>query len=289
MIEKVTGTTRLCGVIGNPISHTFSPLIHNTLAERCNHNLVYVPFHVRQNLDEAVKGAYALNILGMNITVPYKSEVMKSLVEIDEAAKTIGAVNTLVRTDNGYKGYNTDYLGLKRAMQEDGIIIENRPVIMFGAGGAARAAAYLVGSEKAKEFYIINRTREKAQTLADEIKGLFPELPVTVLETGETAKLPKQKYTAIQTTNVGMWPKTGVAACEDDYVYDMIEQAVDIIFNPEETEFMRRVRQSGGFAVNGLKMLLYQAVIAYELWNDVSIPQEYASEIYGLLQKEFGH
>jgi len=289
MIEKITGTTRLCGVIGNPISHTFSPLIHNTLAGKCGQNLVYVPFHVQENLDAAIKGAYALDILGMNVTVPYKSEVMKSLVEIDDAAKTIGAVNTLVRTCGGYKGYNTDYLGLKRAIKEDGIVIKDKPVILFGAGGAARAVAYLVGSLGAKEFYIVNRTREKAQVLANEIKGLFPSLPVTVLENSEVFGLPNQKYTAIQTTNVGMWPNTGEAVLNDNSVYKMIDQAVDIIFNPEETEFMRRVRENGQFAVNGLKMLLYQAIIAYELWNDISVPDEYAKEIYVLLKKEFEH
>lgn len=289
MIEKITGTTRLCGVIGNPIAHTFSPLIHNTLAGKCGQNLVYVPFHVRENLDCAVKGSYSLNVLGMNVTVPYKSEVIKSLVDIDDAAQIIGAVNTLVRIEGGYKGYNTDYLGLKRAANEDGIVIKNKPVILFGAGGAARAAAYLAGSMEAKELYIVNRTKDKAQCLADEISGLFSSLCINVLGSDEVYKLPDQKYTAIQTTNVGMWPNVGESVINDDKVFKMIDQAVDIIFNPEETKFMSKVRENGGFAVNGLKMLLYQAIIAYELWNDISVPDEYSGEIYELLKKEFEH
>lgn len=287
MIDKITGTTRLCGVMGNPIAHTFSPIIHNTLAEKCGQNLVYVPFHVKQNVDEAVRGAYALNLLGMNVTVPYKSDVMKSLVEIDSAAKTIGAVNTLVRVDGGFKGYNTDYLGLKRAMESDNIQITNKNVIIFGAGGAARAVAYLVGSLKAKQLFIVNRTIEKAEAIADDIRKLFPDTEVKVLSNRDTDKLPRKKYTAIQTTNVGMWPNTDEAVLTDEIIYEMIEQAVDIIFNPEETKFMKNVRLCGGFAVNGLKMLLYQAVIAYELWNNIDVPDSLCNEIYALLKKEF--
>ena len=289
MIEKIDGSTRLCGVIGNPIAHTFSPLIHNTIAGKSGDNLVYTAFNVKENLDAAIKGAYALNILGMNITVPYKSEVMKSLVDIDEAAKTIGAVNTLVRTDGGYKGYNTDYLGLKRAMEDDGIHIKSKPVLLFGAGGAARAAAYLTGSLEAKELYIINRTKEKGQVLAEDIKEIFAGFKVSVLDYSELDRLPKQKYTAIQTTNVGMWPDTDKCVLNDNNVYEMIDMAVDIIFNPEETVFMKKVKNNGGIAVNGLKMLLYQGIIAYELWNDTNVSASLAEEIYELMKKEFIH
>lgn len=289
MIEKITGTTRLCGVMGNPIAHTFSPIIHNTLAQKCGQNLVYVPFHVKQNVDEAIKGAYALNILGMNVTVPYKSEVMKSLVEVASAAEQIGAVNTLVRVEGGFKGYNTDYLGLKRAIENDNIQITNKSVIIFGAGGAARAAAYLVGSLSAKQLFIVNRTVQKAESIAADIKNLFPDTEVNVLSNRDTDKLPRQKYTAIQATNVGMWPNTDEAVLTDENTYKMIEQGVDMVFNPEETKFMRNVRLHGGFAVNGLKMLLYQAVIGYELWNEINVPDSLCSEIYALLQKEFGH
>lgn len=289
MIEKITGTTRLCGVMGNPIAHTFSPIIHNTLAQKCGQNLVYVPFHVKQNVDEAIKGAYALNILGMNVTVPYKSEVMKSLVEVASAAEQIGAVNTLVRVEGGFKGYNTDYLGLKRAIENDNIQITNKSVIIFGAGGAARAAAYLVGSLSAKQLFIVNRTVQKAESIAADIKNLFPDTEVNVLSNRDTDKLPRQKYTAIQATNVGMWPNTDEAVLTDENTYKMIEQAVDMVFNPEETKFMHNVRLHGGFAVNGLKMLLYQAVIGYELWNEINVPDSLCSEIYALLQKEFGH
>lgn len=286
MIEKIDGKTRFGGVMGNPIAHTMSPLIHNTLAGKLSHNFVYLPLHVEQDLASAVKGAYALNVLGMNVTVPYKSEVIKSLVDIDEAAAKIGAVNTLVRVEGGYKGYNTDYLGLKRSIEEDGITIEGKPVLLFGAGGAAKAAACLAGAMKAKELYIINRTVEKAQELASYIEEQFGTKTFAVALT-DVATLPKQTYTAIQTTNWGMWPNTGVTVLNEDCVYEMIDEAVDIIFNPPETEFMKRVKAHGGKAINGLKMLLYQGVTAYEFWHETKVDEALIKEVHELLEKEF--
>ena len=110
---NINGYTRTCGLLGNPVEHTLSPVIHNTLAENCGDNLVYTAFHVPQGeIGNAVKGAWALNLLGLNVTVPYKSDVIPYLSEIDSLAKQIGAVNTLVRTETGFKGYNTDMPGL---------------------------------------------------------------------------------------------------------------------------------------------------------------------------------
>lgn len=289
MIEKIDGSTRLCGVIGNPIAHTFSPLIHNTIAGKCGQNLVYTAFNVKDNLDLAIKGAYDLNILGMNVTVPYKSAVIKSLVSIDKAAEIIGAVNTLVRTEGGYKGYNTDYIGLQRAMLEDNIKVEDKPVILFGAGGAARAAAYLAGSLRAKELFIVNRTKHRAVELGNDISKLFDKLSVKALNYDELSNIPEQKYTAIQTTNVGMWPDTDKVVFDNKKIYGMIDMAVDIIFNPEETMFMKNVKNNGGIAVNGLKMLLYQGISAYELWNDIDVPENVVNQVYELLKKEFEH
>ena len=129
---RINGRTRLCGLIGNPVEHTLSPIIHNTLAEQFRDNLVYVPFPVENvELEDAIKGAFALNCLGINVTVPYKEKVMEFLSETDELAKHIGAVNTLVRTNRGFKGYNTDMPGLYRALCSEGIQIEKEEVIFM--------------------------------------------------------------------------------------------------------------------------------------------------------------
>ena len=173
---NINGSTRLIGLMGNPIEHTLSPLIHNEISEKMGINSVYVPFKVTdEGVDKAVKGAYELNILGMNVTVPHKNSVMGSLVEIDDIAKHIGAVNTLVRLPkkNGYKGFNTDMPGLKRQITEDGICLKGRTVAILGAGGAAKAVVYMCLSEGAGKIYLLNRTISRARDIADYMNRLI--------------------------------------------------------------------------------------------------------------------
>ncbi|MDE7020881.1 MAG: shikimate dehydrogenase [Lachnospiraceae bacterium] len=277
----IDGKTRLCGLIGNPVEHTMSPVIHNTLAEKCGHNLVYVPFLVEEErLAEAVKGAWALNVLGMNVTVPYKSAVMESLAEVDELAAHIGAVNTLVRTQGGYKGYNTDMTGLYRAMRSEGIRIEDEEMILLGAGGAARAVAYLCGAQKAGKVFMLNRTLDKAQQVAKEVNAAFGREVIVPMLLRDYRELPDRKFLVIQGTSVGLAPKEDDVVIEDAAFYRKVHTGYDLIYKPFTTRFMKLVREAGGEAYNGLKMLLYQGVIAYELWNHVEITEEEASFVY---------
>ena len=285
----IDGKTRTCGLIGNPVEHTMSPIIHNTLAKMCGHNLVYVPFPVEEGkVEEAVKGAYALNILGMNVTVPYKSEVLGSLVEVDELAAKIGAVNTLVRTEGGYKGYNTDITGLHRAMMSEDIRMEGEEILLLGAGGASRAAAYLCGAQKAKKVYLLNRTIEKAQRLTEEVNAAFQREIFEPMLLSDFPKLPERKFLAIQGTSVGLAPHDGEAVIEDAAFYRRIHTGFDLIYKPFDTRFMQLVREAGGKAYNGLKMLLYQGIIAYELWNQVEISENDASLVYEKMRQTMG-
>lgn len=285
----IDGKTRLCGLIGNPVEHTMSPVIHNTLAEKCGHNLVYVPFLVEQGrIEEAVTGAYALNVLGMNVTVPYKSDVIGSLVEVDELASHIGAVNTLVRMEEGYKGYNTDMTGLYRAMTSEGIRIEGEEIVLLGAGGAARAVAYLCGAQKAAKVYLLNRTLEKADKVAEEVNNAFDREIIVPMLLTDYQKLPERKFLAIQGTSVGLAPHEEDVVIEDAAFYQKIHTGFDLIYKPFTTRFMRLVREAGGEAYNGLKMLLYQGIIAYELWNRVEITEEEARLVYEKLKGNIG-
>lgn len=283
---NINGKTRTCGLIGNPVEHTLSPLIHNFLAEELGINMVYVPFHVEQGqLAHAVKGAYGLNVLGCNVTVPYKNDVLEQLVDVDMLAKRIGAVNTLVRTDNGYKGYNTDMTGLRRAMQSDGVEITGEDIIILGAGGAARAVALMCASYGAKKVYILNRTVEKAQKIADEVNMSFETDMVCAMALSDYMKLPQKKYLVIQSTSVGLAPHEDDVVISDDAFYQMVKVGYDLIYNPWETKFMKLVKEHGGKSYNGLKMLLFQAIDAFELWNECKIDDERAFKIYELLQE----
>lgn len=281
---EINGLTKTCGLIGNPVEHTLSPVIHNTLAEITDKNLVYVPFHVKQGLGEAVKGAYALSVLGMNVTVPYKEQVIPYLSKVDGLAVKIGAVNTLMRGEDGFIGYNTDMPGLYRAMKSDGVCVDGKEVIILGAGGVARAVAVML-YDKAAHIYILNRTVEKATAIAEEVNGYAGHEVATAMALSEYTTLPKKKYLVIQATNVGMYPDTERAIVEEDAFYKMVSTGYDLIYNPGKTLFMQKVEQAGGKAYNGLKMLLYQGIIAYELWNDCEITEEVAEQVYTRLRE----
>lgn len=281
----IDGYTRVCGLMGNPVEHTMSPVIHNTLSEKLGKNLAYVPFHVPAgHVKEAVEGAFALNLLGMNVTVPYKSEVIPFLTDIDPLAEQIGAVNTLVRMEDGYKGYNTDMPGLHRAMCEDGVDIEGEKVLILGAGGVARAVAMLLAQKDAAEILLLNRSVDRAVSVAEEVNGIVGRKLVKAMPLADHNKLPEgEKYLAIQATNVGMFPNVEGVVIEDEAFYHKIHTGYDLIFNPSETRFMQKVKSSGGRAFGGMKMLLYQGIIAYELWTGVQVEKELAAEIYGRL------
>lgn len=286
----INGYTRTCGLIGNPVEHTLSPVIHNFLAQQLDVNLVYVPLHVPEGLvGDGVKGAYALNLLGCNVTVPYKSQVIPFLKELEPLAAKIGAVNTLVRTENGFKGYNTDMPGLFRAMTADGINIENEQIIILGAGGVARAVAVLLAEKGAKRIIILNRTVEKADIIADEVNGLMGCNIVETMALSDYSKLAgKEKYLAVQGTSVGMHPNEEEVIIEDPLFYKMIHTGYDLIFNPECTRFMKLTMEQGGRAFNGSKMLLYQGIIAFEYWTGKAVSQELAEQAYKRLLAAMG-
>lgn len=286
----INGTTRTCGLIGNPVEHTMSPVIHNTLAKETGENLVYVPFHVPTGfIGDAVEGAYALNLLGMNVTVPYKSDVIPHLKEIDPLAQRIGAVNTLVRMENGFKGYNTDMPGLFRAMCDDGVKIEGEKILILGAGGVARAVAMLLADKNAAEIILLNRTVERAQAVADEVNAFVGKILARAMALADYKQLPEgERFLAIQATNVGMYPHTEEAVIEDEAFYRKIHTGYDLIFNPFSTKFMKLVQQQGGVAYNGLKMLLYQGIIAYELWTGQNIEDSRADMVYEKLKDAMG-
>ncbi|MCM1183828.1 MAG: shikimate dehydrogenase [Roseburia sp.] len=287
-MTEIDGKTRTCGLIGNPVEHTLSPLIHNTLAEELGCDMVYVPFRVEQGqLENAVRGAYGLNLLGLNVTVPYKQEVMPYLADIDALAQKIGAVNTLVRTAGGYKGYNTDMSGLLRAMKSDGIVIQGEEIILLGAGGAGRMAAFLCAANGAKRVYLLNRSEEKAVRVAGEVNtGLSTDCVVPMgLDGYRSLSGADGKYLIIQGTSIGLSPNVEDTAIEDERFYRCAKAGYDLIYNPWETKFMRLVRAAGAEAYNGLKMLLYQAVDAFELWNDCKVPEERALSIYEALRE----
>ena len=202
-------------------------MIHNTLAEELGINLCYTAFKVEKDrLHEAVAGADAFNILGMNVTVPHKCEIIKELSDIDPLAARIGAVNTLVRVDGGYKGYNTDAIGLYRELEEENIIIKDKEVIILGAGGASNAITYICADKGAAKIYLLNRTFDKAKKLADDVNSHFGDI-VVPLAISDYRLIPGGKYPVIQTTSCGLYPNNDDAPIYDKEFYELVEAGVD--------------------------------------------------------------
>ncbi len=268
----INGKTKILGVIGDPIKHTLSPIIHNTLSRIKGINAVYVPIHVEKDIAAAVKGLYASGVCGLNITVPYKQQVMESIVDIDALAEKIGAVNTLVPDKDGYKGYNTDMPGLKRALESNGVSLSGRKAIVIGAGGAARAVCVMLEEYGAEEIYLLNRTIEKAEAIASELSK------VKALTLSDYKDIPDGKYLMFQCTSLGLKEGDGLAIEDDDF-YKLADYGYDLIYNPAETPFIKKLSSLGIKNDNGLTMLLYQGIIAYEYWFDVNVTQDEADTI----------
>lgn len=282
---EIRGTTKVLGIFGNPIRHTMSPFIHNTLSKELGIDAVYVPFGVESDICKAVAGAYAMGVSGLNVTVPYKQDVIPCLAEIDQAAAEIGAVNTLVWTEAGYKGYNTDMLGLTKAVQKEGIPIQDEEIVIIGAGGASRAVCYMCLREKAKRIYVLNRTLTKAAELAEDMNRLFNTEIVVPVSAENASAIPKGAYVMFQCTSLGLKENDGLLI-QDDEFYDMAKAGYDLIYNPAQTPFMEELMKRGVPVSNGLSMLLYQGIIAYELWNGISVPDILCERVLCYMQQK---
>ncbi len=201
-------------------------------------------------------------------------------------AAKICAVNTLVRMEGGFRGYNTDMPGLYRALCADGVQIEGEKVLVLGAGGVARAVAVLLAEKGAAGVILLNRTLEKAQRIACEVNAMAGRELVSAMEYSDYTKLPEgERYLAIQATSVGMHPHDDEVVLADKAFYQKLHTGYDLIFNPARTRFMELVEEQGGRAMNGAKMLLYQGVIAYELWTGSSVSDEYANRVFAAMEE----
>ncbi|MGP1348224.1 MAG: shikimate dehydrogenase family protein [Stomatobaculum sp.] len=284
----VSAASKVCGLLANPIGHSLSPLLQNTLAERTGADLVYVPLQVKnpEKIEEAIRGAYELGITGMNVTVPYKQAVIPFLKEIDAWAERIGAVNTLVRTEGGYTGCNTDLPGMGKFLEKQGIHLKGRDIVLLGAGGGAKAIATLAGSLGAASVTVLNRTEDRAEKLKKGLNWVFPRLDVRIMAMHNWEYLERSNYIVFQCTSLGMYPRSEETAIADPGFYEKAEIGVDIVYTPSETVFMKKVAAEGGRAFGGLHMLVNQGILSFERWSGSKISDTVAGDAYEILQGE---
>ena len=282
--KNITGTTKTFGLLGNPVKHSYSPIIHNTITNilsQDNFNSVYVPFDVTsQNLKNAIKGAHALGVAGFNVTVPHKLNVMQYLSDLHESAVKIGAVNTLKYTECGYVGYNTDIIGLTETFKQHGIALRDKTVLIFGAGGGAAAALYAVLQDQPSHIYIVNRTMQNAQSMANN-------KCVSILPYDQYEHLLAQQHIdlAIQATSVGLSSEDSIV--KNKAFFERVAVALDIIYNPWETTFLKDAKTYGSTCINGFDMLLLQAIASYEIFHDIKLDHDLKRTIVRSLKDHF--
>ncbi|MGG6313475.1 shikimate dehydrogenase [Paenibacillus macerans] len=260
----------LLGVIGDPILHSKSPAMHTAALQACGIAGAYLPFHVKgDRLEEAIRGIPALGFRGINVTVPHKLEVMKYLDRIDEGARQIGAVNTIVNDGGVLTGYNTDGIGYIRSLKEEAVPdLEGKSVLVLGSGGAARGILYALLQENPGRVVLANRTAEKAKQLAAEWAHLGPLSGCGMDETG--ALLPETDI-VINTTSVGMYPQVGECPIDPERIPRGIVVS-DLIYNPLETELLREAKAKECTVHSGLGMFIYQGAYAFERWTGLPAP-----------------
>jgi len=268
----INGKTRVCAIIGDPVEHSLSPVMHNAAFKELGLNLVYVTFNVTRNgLKDAISGAKSLGLLGLNVTMPHKNAVMSYLDETDSAAKAIGAVNTILNEQGNLIGFNTDGKGAMIALQENGVSTGEKKMLLLGAGGAAKAIAFQAAQE-VEELVVLNRTSEKAEKLAELLRKRFGNKAKGGTLSAEALKKElKTTDILVNATSVGMNPDVNVSPVPSDLLRrDLC--VMDIVYNPLETKLLADAKAAGAKVASGLEMLLYQGAVAFEIWTNCPAP-----------------
>lgn len=259
----VTGKTKITGIFGYPVEHTLSPLMHNAAFSALKLDMCYIAFSVAPGeLPEAVGAIKALNMRGVNITVPHKEKVIPLLDKVDEEASFIGAVNTIVNSEGVLKGYNTDGRGFMSSLSEKGISVNGKDVFIIGAGGASRAISYYL-SEKAAKLYLFDIDRPKAEKLLNDLGGLRNN--VFLLDGIKDAGRP---HVIINATPLGLKPEDPPPLDPGLIMPDMT--VCDLIYR--NTKFLQEAGKKGAVTIDGSGMLLWQGILAFELWTGILPP-----------------
>ncbi|MFX1572226.1 MAG: shikimate dehydrogenase [Promethearchaeota archaeon] len=267
-INSITARTQILCVIGHPIEHSMSPIMHNAAIKDLNLNYIYVSFNILpERLRDAVRGFKALNIKGINVTLPYKQTIMKYLDEIDPLAKKIGAVNTIKNDDGFLKAKNTDAIGAKRALIDAECDFSDKIVLIVGAGGAARALAFTL-AEDVNKIVIVNRTEKKALKIVSDLKKSYElDLEGKKFSNKILEEEIKNADILINTTPIGMYPKINESPIPLEILHENLT-VFDVIYNPLETQLIKNAKERGCKILGGLDMLVNQGALAFEWWTD---------------------
>lgn len=267
----------IVSLLGYPVAHSVSPVLHNTAFKKLGLEWIYLSCNVPPDmLHDAARGLRALGFRGANVTVPHKEAILPLLDYVDDEARSLGAVNTIILDQNKLKGFNTDGIGFLRSLiKEGGFDPCGKEVFIIGAGGAARAVAVALARAGAARICLANRTLEKANKLAEMIQKLYPGVETEGFALKTDALLGtrlKQSQLVVQTTSLGMYPKTKTCP---ELEWDALSPGTlvyDLVYNPRVTEFLKRAAGRGCSVLSGLGMLVYQGAASFKLWTGQEAP-----------------
>ncbi|MBE7022796.1 MAG: shikimate dehydrogenase [Ruminococcaceae bacterium] len=280
MIVTDTGT-KLTGILGNPVAHSLSPKMHSYLAEKTGVNTAYLAFCIeREDLESVLSGALRAGVQGFNVTSPFKTEVLPFMDVLDPEAEWIGSVNTVVNLEGKWHGSNTDGDGFIASLLRRGVSVSGKHVLLIGSGGTARTMTYKFAQKGAASVTVSSRRIETARQLAPLIK----DFPGTAFYDCYT---PERAYDiVVNCTPFGMEPYEDKNPMPKGLVVRQDMVFCDLIYNPPKTLFLQEAQRGGAIVINGLDMLLYQGVLAFERFFDLTVSEAVVDGLFTLFEQE---
>lgn len=283
-MQGVSGTTRLYGIFGHPITHSLSPMMHTLAFQYHGLDCVYVPFPVpAEHLPMAVAGAVALGICGFNVTIPHKEAIVPLLDEVAVEARFVGAVNTVRIVDGRAVGYNTDGEGFLQPLRALHVPLTDMPVCILGAGGAARAITMALLQTGCPILTVTNRTYERSERLVSALRERFPQAQLSAVPFARAAQVAQQSALIVNATSVGLHHTTDALLPETCFRASQV--VYDIVYRPLYTPLLCVAQRYGATVIPGLDMLIGQGAEAFRLWTGLPFPVSLVQrELHTLLQ-----
>jgi shikimate dehydrogenase len=270
----ITGKTRICGVIGDPIEHSLSPTMHNAAFKEIGLDLVFLAFKVTPDqVENAVKGVRSLNILGLNVTMPHKNKIISYLDKLDPTAEYLKSANTILNANGLLTGFNTDGTGAMQALLQNGTDPNGKKMLILGSGGAAKAIAF-AAARTTDQIVILNRTPNKSQEFAKNLNHtLKTKIEGDALTSQSIEKNMQDAQIIINATSVGMQPHDKISLIPPK-LFKQTQTILDIVYNPIETKLLNDAKKAGAKTVNGVEMLIHQGAASFEIWTNKPAPIE---------------
>ena len=289
MVEvTITGKTKLLGVIGHPIEHSLSPVMHNAAIAKLGLNYVYLPFPIHpDDLQVALAGFAAIAIVGFNVTIPHKQAIIPLLSEVSPIARAVGAVNTVWRTENGWSGTNTDVSGflapLLNLTPRPPLLLERgsnkrdwneKIAVILGYGGAARSVVAGLAELGVQQIYVVGRHPQKLTDFIDSWKNTEISVHLCGVNWVDLPDLISTADILVNTTPIGMYPQIDDTPVSAEVMAKLKSGAIayDLIYTPNPTVFLRLAKERGAIAIDGLEMLVQQGAAALEIWLKQPVP-----------------